>query len=133
MKRFPLVFIAILTLMVCACAFKPLSPKEKANADLMPNQVALKILSKYGIGQNLYFQEAPLCGGKVVIVPVSELTQVVYFKAAKYLILRKRNFLCVVQMQINSVPTEADAREIVSALRALGANNIDEIKVMGFD
>jgi|APCry1669189241_1035207.scaffolds.fasta_scaffold57638_2 hypothetical protein len=122
----------VLIILASGCAFKPLSDQEKSSADLMPASSALLILKRYNISQNNYLQESIICGGKRLVVPASELTEVVYFKSTKTIILRKRSFLCLTQGMIYNVYTEDDAREIVSALRAVGATKLDEIKVMGF-
>jgi hypothetical protein len=121
-----------ITMLLMACVYKPLSTQEKSSADLMPTSVALQILQKYNISQNNYLQESLICGGRRLIVPASELTEVVYLKSIKTVTLRKRNFLCLTQGTIYNVYNEEDAREILSALRAVGAIKLDEIKVISF-
>jgi len=121
-----------ITMLLVACVYKPLSTQEKSSADLMPTSVALQILQKYNISQNNYLQESLICGGRRLIVPASELTEVVYLKSIKTVTLRKRNFLCLTQGTIYNVYNEEDAREILSALRAVGAIKLDEIKVISF-
>jgi hypothetical protein len=121
-----------LLLFLMGCAFKQLTPEEKKSADLMPKSAAIQILKKYNLGESISLQESIICGGSRVVVHSSEITEVVYFKSSRFVILRKRNFLCLTQGSIQNVYTESDAREIASALRALGAK-IDEVKVMGFN
>lgn len=123
--------LGIILLALSGCAtYKQLTPQDKSSADLMPNSVALTILRKYGIGQVNYLQESPLCGNQRVSVPASDLTEVVFFPTNAYVILRKRNFLCITQGRINNVYTEADAREVVAALRAVGASKLEELKIV---
>lgn len=123
--------IGIIFIILSGCAtYKKLSPQDKSSADLMPNTVALQILRKYGIGQVNYLQESPLCGNQRVAVPASDLTEVVFFPTNSYVILRKRNFLCITQGRINNVYSEADAREVVAALRAVGASKLEELKIV---
>lgn len=134
MNRFLLIFIFLFVVM-SGCAFKPLTQQEMATADLMPLSAAKQILKKYNLGESNYLHEGGAigCGSNTVIVPASELTQIVYFKFTSTVILRKRNYLCFSQGAVKNVASEVDAREIAKALRALGASKLDEIKVMGYD
>ena len=131
-KFYKYVFVALILFYLVGCAFKQLTPEEKKSADLMPKTAAIQILKKYNLGEYISLQDSLVCGGGRVVVHASEVTEVVYFKSSRYLIIRKRSFMCLTQGSIQNVYTEADAREIASALRALGAK-LDEVKVMGFN
>jgi len=124
-------FSTLIAFLLVSCAtYEQLSSKEKSFADLMPNSVALKILRKYEIGETNYLQQSLLCGHQRVIVPISELTEVVYFPTNSYVILRKTSFPCITQGKVKGIYTEADARVLVEALRALGASKLEELKIV---
>ena len=135
MRRFFQTIFLSSILVISGCTFKPLSQHEMATADLMPVSVAKQFLKKYNLGEFNYLHEGGAigCGSGTIVVPSSELTQIVYFKSTQTVILRKRNYLCFSQGAVNNVATESDAREIAKALRALGASKLDEIKVMGYE
>ena len=125
-KLIPLAFV--ITLFVCGCATK-LTPQEVATSSVMPESVAIKIFQKYGISDiRRPFSGGlpPICGGGIISdISITEVISFSYVPKSKQVIMRSRGFLtdgrCPVGSVLYNVQTEQDAKELLQASIAMGA------------
>lgn len=107
-----------------------MTKQEQQTAELMPRSVALSIFKKYGLGSienGFSGGKSILCGGAVVFdVKLHEVWSAIYFAASDRVIFRSRGnpFTsgCLVLSRIDGVKSAEDARMLVRAAVALGAN-----------
>lgn len=121
--------------LVSGCATQ-LTPQEVATSSVMPESVAVKIFQKYGfpdMRQPFPASETRICGGSTSLVPITSITKIVYTPSTKRLSLQNGgNYLngrCPVVAFLSNVQTLEDAKEILQAAKALGAQT-DTVYVM---
>ena len=116
MKKY---FTGLLILLLVGCATR-FSEDDLQTSGLMPEPVALSILSKYKIPQSFSWNSPSLfCSSEWINV---RETQTVRFSASEgKLYLMARPGFCIYHAYVPNVYSAADAKEIALALRALGA------------
>jgi len=120
--------VFLLAMVGCATS---LNYEEKNSSLLMPSSVARYILKKYNIEDRIDIKKMHVnvhtCRSGPTDFHISELTKISFFMRQKGVWLERReSFFCVTVVSF-SVETEQDAKEILIALRALGALKLEEI------
>jgi hypothetical protein len=125
------ILLAFLASALCACSTISVN---KSSAELMPKDVALKILRQH-IGINWLnhpqVKQPPLCGGDFVSIDFSDIDSAEYlqlkntfqFKSSKF----KKLICASPRAQFGPMPKES-AEELVKAAIALGAK-LDKLEV----
>jgi len=123
-------FICATLLAVTLAGCHVMTKQEQQTAELMPRSVALSIFNKYGLGSienGFSGSKSFLCGGGVVYdVKLNEVWSAIYLATSDNVVFRSRGnpFTsgCLVLSRIDGVKSAEDARMLVRAAVALGAN-----------
>lgn len=116
--KIPVILLVFQLLLGCA----HLSTDQKISSEIMPRSAAIQILRSYNLGEVVILTKSGFCSSDRVNVNISDIISAVYSATRERLVINASySTFCLAAGAVVNVKSVEDAKQILVAMRALGA------------